>query len=130
MAHPKEKIAMLRQNFEKAVDDYLTAFLKQMDWDRFYGYWIADDCSGIYAYGDQHFISLADIIYSVDNNVTNEELVECEEYNVWATNNWQSTISLASWHKGYRGVPKEGREKIDKLRMELNELIKETKEKY
>ena len=29
-----------------------------------------------------------------------------------------------------RGVPKEGREKIDKLRMELDELIKETKEKY
>lgn len=130
MARPKEKIAMLRQNFEKAVDDYLTAFLKQMDWDRFYGYWIADDCTGIYDYGDRHFISLADIIYSVDNNVANEELAECEEYNVWATNNGQNTINLASWHKGYRGVPKEGREKIDKLRMELNELIKETKEKY
>ena len=130
MAHPKEKIAMLRQNFEKAVDDYLTAFLKQVDWDRFYGYWIAHDCTGFYAYGDQHFISIADIIYSVDNNVTNKELVECEEYNVWATNNGQSTISLASWHKGYHGVPKDGREKIDKLRMELNELIKETKEKY
>lgn len=130
MALPKDKIAMLKQNLKKAVDDYLTAFLKQMEWDAFYGYWIADDCTGIYAYGDQHFISFGDIVYAVNNKVTEKELTENEEYNIWATNNGQSTISLESWHKGSRGVPKEGREKIDKLRMELNELIKETKEKY
>ena len=112
MAHPKDKIAMLQQNLKKAVDGYLTAFLKQMEWDAFYGYWVADDCMGIYAYGDEHFIPFGDIVYAVNNNVTKKELIENEEYNVWADNNGQHTINLESWHMGYHGVSKEERERL------------------
>lgn len=130
MAHPKNKIATLRQNFEKAVEEYLTAFLKQMEWDSYYGYWVADDVTGIYAYGDELFISLADIIYSVEHNVTKDELIELQEYNVWAESMGQSHINLDSWHKGYKGIPIGVRSKMDSIKKELDELIKENKTKY
>ena len=130
MAHSKNKIATLRQNFEKAVEGYLTAFLKQMEWDSYYGYWVADDVTGIYAYGDEMFISLADIIYCVDNNVQEKELIEWQDYNVWAGGMGQSHINLYSWHKGYRGIPKEARNKMDSIKKELDDLIKENKTKY
>ena len=117
----------IRLNFEIAVRDYVRELLKRFDWDAVYGYWVADDCTGVYACGD-YFINLADVIYIVDNNVKFEEFDEWYSYCLWAHENGQTTPNLSSWVKGCPRASKSQMERIDNVKQALADLYSELKE--
>lgn len=130
MATHPEQVNSLRKSFDKAVADYVTAFLKQMGWDEYYGGWVAGDCTGIYTYGDEYFVNLSDIIFCVDNAVSEKELVKWHDYCTWASDFGQSIPSLSAWVRGCPRLSCKEMERLDKLRRDFNDVCKEMKEKY
>ena len=114
-----DNVRLLRVNFDKAVADYVAALLKMYEWDDFYGFWVGDDNTGVYAYGDNYFISLSDIIYIVDNNVPFEVFDEWCEYQPGAYEVGIPVPNLPSWHKG---CPRYSKEEIEEMRRKLKKI--------
>ena len=123
-----ERMNKLRQEFDKVVNKYVATLLKMYEWDAYYGYWIADDTTGIYAYGDNHFIALHDLIYIVDNKVPEEKLDEWEEYCLWAHDHNHPVPNIHSWVKGCPRVSKEEIKRLDSAREDFEDAIENYKE--
>ena len=71
-----------------------------------------------------------DIIFCVQNDVTQKEYMEHEEYNVKAAEFGFNAINLRSWH--YGGAPRVEQavfDKLNALKKEINDLCVETKDK-
>ena len=124
----KAHIKLLKENYEKACNDYVQALLSLWDLDGFYGYWIGEEAGGVYDYGDGIFtIGMQDIVYCVENGVTEkeyEELLEycckCAEYNL-------PTMNINAWHKG---APRHDFTKLDAAKKALEDEIENEKEKF
>ena len=124
----KAQIKLLKENYAKACNDYVRALLTLWDLDGFYGYWIGSEVGGVYDYGDGKFtIGMQDIVYCVENGVTEEEYEEmleycfkCYEYNLPAMN-------LNAWHKG---APRYDFTKLDTAKKALEEAIENQKNKF
>lgn len=123
----KEK---LRTDFDKAVDAYLDALVEMYGWDSYYGGWVAADRTGVYAYAEDVFINLSDIIYIVDNDVPKEEFDKWYSYCLWA-NDFNMTIpTLPAWVKGAPRASKAEMERLEKLRQEFNDACNDIKERF
>jgi len=127
----KAHLRLLRENYENACNAYLLALANMWEWDcKSYGFWIGDDVGGVYSYGDSTFIGMDDIIYCVENNISESAYIEWQEYCLWAKDFDQTVPNLKSWCMGCPRVDVATQEKLTAMRNELNELIKETKAKF
>ena len=121
-------IKLLKENYEKACNDYVQTLLSLWNLDSFYGYWIGEEAGGVYDYGDGIFtIGMQDIVYCVENGVTEkeyEELLEycckCAEYNL-------PKMNLNAWHKG---APRHDFTKLDAAKKALEDEIENEKNKF
>ena len=121
----KAHINLLKENYKKACNDYVATLLNLWDLNGCYGYWIGEDVGGIYDYGDGIFtISMQDIVYCVENGVTEKEYEEMFEYNIKCHEYNLPMINLNAWHKG---APRHDFTKLDSLKDELNNTIEEYK---
>lgn len=123
----KDMLDHLRKNYEKACNAYLVALLDVWELDPHYGYWIADEVGGLYAYGDCVFINMQDIIYCVENNVSYNTYMEWLDYCTWAEEFGQDTPNIESWCMGCPRVSDEEQKKLTDMKLELNKLMEETK---
>ena len=121
---------MLRKKWDDACNGYLVELLNNWDLDASYGYWIADEIGGTYAYGDYIFINMDDIVYCVENDIQEKEYVENQDYNVRAEEFGFNLINLQSWHMGAPRVPQETFDKLRKMKDELKNLCEETRNKF
>lgn len=121
-------IRHLKEQWEKACNAYLLELVNTWDLDTSYGFWIADDVGGTYAYGDVYFLSMEDIKYCVENNLTREEYVEYQEYNSDACSLGFDNINLRSWHNGCPRLTKEQIQHLYDLKKELNDETERLKE--
>lgn len=127
----KAHLRLLRENYEKACNAYLLALANMWGWCcQSYGYWVGNDVGSVYSYGDGTFINLDDIIYCVENSISEERYNEWVEYCMWAHEFRQDIPNLKSWNMGCPIVDKETRERLSKMKAELDTAIKETKEKF
>ena len=121
----KAHLKLLKENYEKACNDYVRALLALWDLDGFYGDWIGKEVGGVYDYGDGIFtIGMQDIVYCVENGVTEKEYEEmleycckCHEYNL-------PTMKIDAWHKG---APRHDFTKLDALKKDLDDAIEDYK---
>ena len=121
----KAHIKLLKENYEKACNDYVRALLNLWDLDGYYGSWIGKEIGGTYDYGDGIFtIDMQDIIYCVENGVTEQEYEEMLEYCIKCFDYNLPTISLDAWHKG---APRHDFTKLDELKKYLDDTIEEYK---
>lgn len=119
---------LLKENYENACNDYVQALLTLWDLDGYYGYWIGEDVGGVYDYGDGIFtIGMQDIVYCVENGVTEEEYEEMLEYCVKCSEYNMPTMNLNAWHKG---APRHDFTKLDALKKDLNNAIDNEKNKF
>lgn len=124
----KAHIKLLKENYEKACNDYVAALLNLWDLDGYYGYWIGGEVGCVYDYGDGIFtISMCDIIYCVENGVTEKEYeemleycIKCHEYNL-------PMININAWHKG---APRYDFTKLDAAKKAFDEAINNEKNKF
>lgn len=114
---------MLRKKWEDACNGYLVELLNNWGLDASYGYWIAAEIGGTYAYGDYIYINMDDIVYCVENDIQEKEYVENQDYNVRADKFGFNLINLQSWHKGAPRVPDETFKKLEKMKRDLADAI-------
>lgn len=119
---------MLRKKWEDACNGYLLELLNNWDLDASYGYWIANEIGGTYAYGDYIFINMDDIAYCVENDIKEKEYVENQDYNVRANEFGFNLINLQSWHNGAPRVSDETFKRFEKMKRDLDDAIKQEKE--
>jgi hypothetical protein len=123
--------AMLREQWEKACNGYLTELLRMWELDAHYGYWIGDETGSVYDYGDGMLtINMDDIIYCVEHDIGREQYMEWQDYLCDAAEFGFDTPNLKSWMMGCPRTPPEVFEKLRKMKAELNEAIKAEKEKF
>ena len=116
---------LLKEQYEKSVMSYVNTLLDMWELDAHYGSFISDEIGGVYDYGDGIFtIDMQDIVYCVENGVTEKEYeemleycVKCHEYNL-------PTMNLNAWHKG---APRHDFTKLDALRKDLDDAIEKYK---
>lgn len=128
MAENKERVAQLRENYEKACSDYVAALNEA--WGISEGWWIGGDIGGIYCFLDAECLTMEDVVLAVDNNICIDAYFEWSEYNQFACEFGQNRINLKSWIMGMRGLPKQEQESLRKLKKDFEEAMRTCKEKY
>jgi hypothetical protein len=100
------------------------------DLDAHYGYWIGDETGGVYDYGDGMLsLGMDDIIYCVENDVTESQYIEWQEYIIEAHEFGFDMPSLKAWMHKCPRTTKETFDKLRALKADLNKAIDEEKER-
>lgn len=110
---------MLKEQYEKACNGYLVELLRMWELDAHYGYWNSDEPGTIYHYGETHNLSMEDIIYCVENDIDEDEVLAWEDYCLEAHEFGFDIPNLRSWH---RGCPRTSQATFDTLRALKNDL--------
>lgn len=121
----------LKQDFDMAVDAYVDALLYM--WSDYesedpaftpnYGFWVGDDKSGVYCYGDDTFINLSDIILCVEREVSYEDYTEWVDYCTQASEFGFDEPNLRSWLNGCPRVPQETFDKLQDMKENFASLV-------
>ena len=123
--------AMLREQWEKACNGYLTELLRMWELDAYYGYWIGEEIGGVYDYGGGMFtIGMNDIIYCVEHDIGREQYIEWQEYCCDASEFGFDMPNLKSWIMGCPRTSQEVFKKLREMKKILDDAIKAEKEKY
>ena len=128
MASVKQGVKkILREDYERACNAYLVELSNMWHWDSFYGYWVDDCIGGLYAYGDDTFISIDDIIFCVDNDIKEEEYEKWKEYCLFAHEYNFEVPKFESWVKGCPRISDADQKKIIKKKKEFESFIDKCK---
>ena len=119
----------LKKQYEKACNGYLVELLRMWELDAHYGYWNSDKPGTIYHYGETHNLSMEEIIYIVENDIEEDEVLEWEDYCLDAYEFKFATPNLRSWHMGCPRTPPETFERLRALKANLDNAVKEEKKR-
>lgn len=108
-----DTLQQLKKEYNAACNAYLAELLNMWELDTYYGFWNSDQPGTIYHYGDTHNLTMEDIIYIVENEIKENEVMEWEEYLLDAHEFGFITPNLRSWHEG---CPRQPRKVFDTLR--------------
>lgn len=120
----KAHLKLLKENYEKACNDYVAALLNLWDSD---GYWIGGEVGGVYDIDGWITIDMQDIVYCVENNVTSKEVSEWQDYYVKCHDYNLPAMNLNAWHKG---APRHDFTKLDAAKKALEDEIENEKNKF
>lgn len=118
---------ILKEHYEKFCNGYLAELLRMWELDACYGYWNSDKPGTIYHYAETHNLSMEDIIYIVENDIEEDEVLAWEDYSLDAYEFRFSVPSLKSWHRGCPRTPPEVFEKLRQMKAELDKAVEEEK---
>lgn len=120
---------MLKEQWRKACNGYLCELLRMWELDAHYGYWNSDKPGTIYHYGETHNLTMEDIIYIVENDIEEDEVLEWEDYCLNAYEFHFTTPNLNAWHMGCPRTPQETFDKLFALKLDLEQAVEEEREK-
>lgn len=123
----QEILQQLKKDYEAACNGYLAELLRRWELDAHYGYWISDQPGTIYHYGDTHNLTMEDIVYIVENDIEEDEVLAWEDYCLDAYEFKFATPNLRAWHMGCPRTSQETFEKLRKLKQALNDAINDEK---
>jgi hypothetical protein len=123
----KAHIKLLKDNYENACNDYAQALLTLWELSQHCGYWIGDDVGGVYDIDGWITLDMQDIVYCVENNVTQKEVSEWQDYYIKCHEYNLSAMNLNAWHKG---APRYDFTKLDAAKKELEDEIENEKNKF
>lgn len=120
----------LKEQWKQACNGYLVELLRMWGLDGFYGYWIGDEVGGVYDYGDGMFtISMDDIIYCVEDDIEEDEVLAWEDYCLDAHEFGFDIPNLRSWHRGCPRTPKKTFDHLRELKANLAKAVEEEKDR-
>ena len=120
---------VLRCQFAVACNGYLNELLRMWELDAHYGYWNIDQPGTIYHYGDTHNLTMEEIIYIVENDIEEDEVLAWEDYLLDAYEFKFATPNLRAWHMGCPRTPPETFERLRALKADLNNAVEEEKQR-
>lgn len=130
MTKKKEGIKkVLRCEFAVACNGYLNELLRMWELDAHYGYWNNDQPGTIYNYGETHNLTMEEIIYIVENDIEEDEVLAWEDYCLDAYEFKFETPNLRSWHMGCPRTPPETFERLRALKADLDNAVEEEKKR-
>ena len=123
----KSHIKLLKENYEKACNDYVRALLTLWGVDYKLGYWIGGEVGGVYDVDGWITIGMQDIVYCVENNVTSKEVSEWQDYYIKCHDYNLPAMNLNAWHKG---APRHDFSKLDAAKKALEDEVENEKNKF
>ena len=130
MEKTKEGIKkVLRCEFAVACNGYLNELLRMWELDAHYGYWNSDQPGTIYHYGETHNLTMEEIIYIVENDIEEDEVLAWENYCMDAHEFKFTTPNLRAWHKGCPRTSKETFDRLRQMKADLDKAVEEEKQR-
>ena len=125
----KAHIELLNKRYTEACEEHLKAFCDAYEMPYKKDAWVAGDVGTIACVGD-HYFDFNDVIkYAVDNQLKDyDELLEWEDYILFAHEYNQTIPNFQSWHKGCPRLSKDAQKHLQGLKERLEKTIKEYKE--
>lgn len=120
---------MLKEQYEKGCNGYLVELLRMWELDAHYGYWNSDEPGTIYHYGETHNLSMEDIIYIVENDIEENEVLAWEDYCLDAYEFKFAIPNLRAWHMGCPRTPQAVFDRLRGMKAELDKAIEEEKQR-
>ena len=120
---------MLKEQYEKGCNGYLVELLRMWELDMHYGYWNSDEPGTIYHYGDTHNLTMEEIIYIVENDVYESEVMVWEDYTLDAHEFGFDTPNLRAWHMGCPRVSNSVFDKLRKMKEDIFKAVEEEKKR-
>lgn len=119
----------LKEQWKQACNGFLVELLRMWELDAHYGYWNSDRPGTVYHYGETHNLSMDDIIYIVENDIEENEVLAWEDYCLNAYEFKFSTPNLRAWHMGCPRTPQETFERLRQLKADLDKAVDEEKQR-
>ena len=120
---------MLKEQWKKACNGYLVELLRMWELDAHYGYWVGDEHGTMYCYGETHNLTMEEIIFCVENDIEEDEVLEWEDYCIDAYEFNMHTPNLSAWHRGCPRTSQEVFNHLRQLKSDLNAAIEEERER-
>lgn len=90
----------LHKAYEAVCDTYAQRLIEQLGLNKDDAYWVSDEIGGTFAFGDNYFLNMEEIILLVDNCIGYDEFDEW--YCQWTDMDREHRINLRSWIMGAR----------------------------
>lgn len=119
---------LLREQFQKTANEYLTILLQMFEWDSYYGYW-SDGAGSLYCYAEDHVLTYDQIRFIVENDVDYSVYLSWHDYCSWCRCFDFEQPNLPSWVKGCPRLTKEQMNHLDKLRKDFEDTVAAYKNK-
>lgn len=113
-----------REALQKVCDKYVKLLAEQWGCDANSAYW-GCDYGGLCDFDGDFTITLTDMVYVVENDVSYEEYMQWMNYNIDAHRWGFYNINLKSWHMGAPRVDNEVFVRLQNLKREIDETINE-----
>ena len=122
----KAHIQLLNQRYTEACEEYLKAFCESYELSYEEDSWVGDEVGTIAMVGD-HYFDFNDVIkYAVDNQLRDyDELLEWEDYVLFAQEYNQTIPNFPSWHKGCPRLSKESQKHLRTLKERFEKAQKD-----
>ena len=120
-------IKELQTQWNDACNAYLERLTKMWQWDSYYGGWAADEVGGWYIYGDDTSITMDNIRYCVEHNITHTEYMKWSEYCVSAAEFNFNQVGLRAWCEGCPRIEQETFDHLRNLKQQLADDVEKIK---
>ena len=120
---------MLKEQWRKACNGYLVELLRMWELDAHYGYWTGDEHGTTYCYGETHNLTMEEIMYIVDCDIEEDEVLAWEDYCLDAYEFKFPTPNLRAWHMGCPRTSPKVFERLRKLKADLDKAVEEEKQR-
>ena len=119
----------LKEQWKKACKGFLDELLRMWELDAHYGYWVGDEHGTTYCYGETHNLTMEDIMYIVDCDIEEDEVLAWEDYCLDAYEFKFTTPNLRAWHMGCPRTEQAVFAKLRALKADLDKAVEEEKER-
>ena len=119
----------LKKAYETMCNNYRDELLRMWELDGHYGYWNSDEPGTIYHYGEVHNLTMEEIIYIVDNDIEESEVMAWEDYTIDAIEFGFDTPNLMAWHRGCPRIPNATFDRLRQMKADLEKLVDDEKDR-
>lgn len=120
----EQRIKDAREALLAVCERYVKLLAEKWDLDANGAYW-GCDYGGLCDFDGDFTITLTDMVYAVENDVSYEEYMQWMNYNIDAHRWGFHNINLKSWHMGAPRVSNEVFVRLQDLKREIDEAINE-----
>ena len=130
MKKTKETVNLeLKEAYEKVCNNYRDELLRMWELDGHYGYWNSDEPGTIYHYGEVHNLTMEEIVYIVDNDIEEAEVMVWEDYTLDALEFGFDVPNLMAWHRGCPRIPNATFDRLRQMKADLEKFVDDEKER-
>lgn len=116
----------MKEELKNAIMSYTSELNSK--WGITDGWWVSDDLTGTYLFYDGNAgLTLTELVYAVDNNVSRSDFLEWSDYCFRVGMLGLNSMNLMSWVKGAPRYPEETLKHLEELKNELDNEIEKLK---